>query len=1274
MDLSSLRVVDVSCPECGTQHQALIWSVADFDSRVDLLARARSGHFTFCSCPNGHQYEIDEPLLVVRRNFNPPLLYLRDDRGTPDDEALAHVLEVVPQEKLPELFELSNRCAMGSGRRLLLPVAATPTPETLKVLSTVDELLFAVDEMHVARVIIEHEELSSRPALEALRTIAASQQGTAAGDHRASQILKYAAMLMPDARTATVAWCRYELSRALPDLNSAVASLDHSLSSRLPADTCAVLHGQLCIALERRYRLTGRREDLMRAVETARAGLAKTKPDGLAALELSSNLGVLLAQRHRLTAERADIDEAIEIAENAISFVPEESPALGLLRNQLSGFLSQRYAATGDRSDLEASLGNVRAAIDLAPGHSAERPICLNNLGKYLADRYVLTGRHDDLNEAISAAREAVRLAPVHSYDLPDYLHNLSSHISRLYLITGRRSDLDEALAIAADAINVAPAESPHLARDLNNLSNHLSTLYEVTGDISHLHTAVDAARRSLDLLRERTSAPTLWNNLGNRLAKLFQKTGELYHLNEAIAASREAVRLTPERSPQLAQHFNNLSAHLLLLHSVTHGSDDLDQSIAAAMDSIRYSPETIAERSGYLSNLSEALSNRYKMKHDRADLDRAISAAQEAVDREPTGSPLHPVLLARLGYKLSMLHTATGQRSDLDAAVKNFKSALSGFQALAMESDDAREVTNLSAAASLEATALLLNAGNPAEIVTILEMTKAARLRSDLSRSNRIPANLSEKDGERYDSIRRRLREIAASLRELGAGPAESRVPAFGAERLKMSSEQQALRTERSKLEARDPAFEVAPLDYAGVARYSKQSGDVFVYLQPTDIPQQGLAIILVHPGTPEEGPPANDVILISGFDRGALKKLMLGQMDRFLESPHTYKPAQEECLGWITADMFANADGPNAVAGHHLWLRTQKSVIEQLGAVLTPVALRLREIEALRVVLIAGDLLAFLPLHAAPINGSAETFGEVYETRYAPSVTTLSLASAAVPNGTDRATTLVGIANPDGSLVFSDIEMRLAAATFAPNADVRHGREATRTWLLQRSPTADVLALSTHARLVVGNPLQSSFLLAATSDGVHSVSTDDDSGCDALSLEDLWRGVMKLKPGAVVVADACETGQIDMSRLAEEFIGFPSAFLASGAATVVASFWSVSDFSTALLMESFYSELRAGKRPALALQRAARALRMTSVRDGVVRLSLEARKLETSIAESEARSATSLTPDKTGYDGLILAADEVRGLLDRLKGMNPDQNLFSHPFHWAAFAVHGA
>jgi len=80
----------------------------------------------------------------------------------------------------------------------------------------------------------------------------------------------------------------------------------------------------------------------------------------------------------------------------------------------------------------------------------------------------------------------------------------------------------------------------------------------------------------------------------------------------------------------------------------------------------------------------------------------------------------------------------------------------------------------------------------------------------------------------------------------------------------------------------------------------------------------------------------------------------------------------------------------------------------------------------------------------------------------------------------------------------------------------------------------------------------------------------------------------VFQLKLDAqLVTLSACETALGKQVR-GEGMIGLTRAFFYAGARSVIASLWMVSDQSTALLMQGFYSEYAKGERPSMALRRA--------------------------------------------------------------------------------------
>jgi tetratricopeptide (TPR) repeat protein len=120
-----------------------------------------------------------------------------------------------------------------------------------------------------------------------------------------------------------------------------------------------------------------------------------------------------------------------------------------------------------------------------------------------------------------------------------------------------------------------------------------------------------------------------------------------------------------------------------------------------------------------------------------------------------------------------------------------------------------------------------------------------------------------------------------------------------------------------------------------------------------------------------------------------------------------------------------------------------------------------------------------------------------------------------------------------------------------------------ATEAAVAQRSQTASVIHLATHAAFRADNPFFSWIQLA-----------------DARpTVADFYRARLARQP--LVTLSACETGLGGP-------IGLGRALMAAGAQAVVASLWKIDDAATSDLMECFYRELLAGKSPAAALRAA--------------------------------------------------------------------------------------
>jgi tetratricopeptide (TPR) repeat protein len=220
-------------------------------------------------------------------------------------------------------------------------------------------------------------------------------------------------------------------------------------------------------------------------------------------------------------------------------------------------------------------------------------------------------------------------------------------------------------------------------------------------------------------------------------------------------------------------------------------------------------------------------------------------------------------------------------------------------------------------------------------------------------------------------------------------------------------------------------------------------------------------------------------------------------------------------------------------------------------------------------------GDQLVIVPhgrLHGLPFHAfhdGTSYLVDRYAITVAPSAAVLQACrQAARPIG-DRAL-VIGIDDPGLPCVPREVE---AVAATWPAARIAQGPRATSRVLRRHGGTFDVLHLATHGVFRADNPAFSSIKLA-------------DAWLTVRDLAEIARGVQ------LVTLSACETGVSGITA-GDEMVGLTRGLLSAGCSAVVASLWTVSDESTALLMERFYASLRVGLPPSAALREAMLVLR---------------------------------------------------------------------------------
>lgn len=170
---------------------------------------------------------------------------------------------------------------------------------------------------------------------------------------------------------------------------------------------------------------------------------------------------------------------------------------------------------------------------------------------------------------------------------------------------------------------------------------------------------------------------------------------------------------------------------------------------------------------------------------------------------------------------------------------------------------------------------------------------------------------------------------------------------------------------------------------------------------------------------------------------------------------------------------------------------------------------------------------------------------------------------------------------ARPDlPSLQYAEDEARHIGQLYGVTPLTRE--RATEQTLIEQAGGAGIVHLAAHGEFNASEPLESFIALAP----------DRDNQQDGqLTVREVYN-TLRLPHADLVVLSACETNVGEISD-GDEVVGLTRAFIFAGTPSVIATLWNVKDRQTGLLMEHFYTLLRAGASKTAALQKAQQAVR---------------------------------------------------------------------------------
>lgn len=885
-------------------------------------------------------------------------------------------------------------------------------------------------------------------------------------------------------------------------------------------------------------------EELAEAIDLLERVLALFPPHHPHRAVPLSNLAIALRSRWHRSGDPADLDRAIDIGEEALALGAGSQRAVIL--NNLANALSDRFSHSARREDLDRSIEAAREGLDTAPPGSRLEQILLVNLGLGLLDRSSLDDHEEERDEAIAVLERGARPGAAYSED-PRVLDMIGAALLRRFVLTGDEADLQRSVQVLERALDRLPPGSPERSSPLVNLSAALRDRFDLLRDRRDVERAIAAAGEASEMEPEE---PEAWNNLGNALGQLFNLTQDRSDLERAVGAHRRAVE---------------------------KGTGDPDRAL-------------------YLNSLGVVLRTRYLSQEDPADLEQAIDLFRRAADEAPPGSPERPRSLSNLGFALELQDAS--QRSSIAeaherAAVEGLRisipvglnSALRWgawafglgewqeaarafghagqaaqilFEAQLLRSSQERSLEQVQGLAAHAAYALA-RAGDAEGAVVALEAGLARLLAQALDRG-RIELNrLADDEPDLFVRYEEAAGRFSRLLARPVPGPGRFGDDEAGGETTwDRTAEASAARAELRRIVdeiRRRPGYDgfLGALELSDLqALLTPTTGiDALVYLACTSA--GSLALVVTADAV-------EPVLLEIRFDH--LLQLMRAGGQGYLEGAAFGGP-------WM----------PDLVP----------ELLPALGqGIVAPVAGRLRDLGAHRVVVVAAGLLGLLPLHAAQY-----AVGE--RTVYLLDEMTVSF----VPNGASLAAALreerrragpqvlVGAGNPMPNpvpLAGAEAELAEISALFhRGELRVFYGADAKRQALLAELPRASHLHLACHGAFDAREPLQSSFAL---------------SGGERLTLEDLLDGEVRPAAARLAVLSACQSALTDFLSLPEEVIGFPAGFLQAKVPGVVATLWPVEDLATALLSVRLYElhlgrDGRSGLPPAEALRQAQRWLR---------------------------------------------------------------------------------
>jgi CHAT domain-containing protein/tetratricopeptide (TPR) repeat protein len=928
-------------------------------------------------------------------------------------------------------------------------------------------------------------------------------------------------------------------------------------------------------------------------------------------------------------------------------------------QNQL-GIAYKEIAATGRKQYLNNAFECYERALECTGLNKMpyEWAQTHGNIGHALWVRSEGEHTSQDLLRAVEHYEEALKVFTVerHPADWAGTQSNLAIVYGQLHL-GDRAENLRRAIRAAESALQVLTLDgNPETwAATHNNLGSALSQLPD--GDrADNLRRAIDHHEKSMEFWTEATF-PVDWataqHNIATCLSDMPAKDGQSLLLRAEMHLNNSLRIFTREAFPfQWARGQASLTTLSIQLAGTGH-LVAAEQAIEHARLALEvYTRESFPERwAGCQMNLGLALYSVANRQSDRNALEKALEAFRAASEVfSPGTSPFYSgalqngigLTLAQMGDayleeakraysralnewplanfpvqrtnvldNLGALLVRAGRHDEALAVHAELFEALRGLRSRALTRTDQSVILSEHANAYDRAIYSAVNLGRYNEALSLSEQSKSSGLVMDLARRSRCPSGVTASEWAWYQEKLAGIQSAEAVYHAASRDP--SRQNDFQQLSSSLDLQVKTITEFERSIADRDPEHPLAGKSFS-IEALTEAVNRLSCIVVAFRITSEGTFIFLLGPG--DQSLKKENTLCLKGINSAFWHNLI-------------WRGSGQQ-RGWT--------------AGYHLWRAGQIALKEWMNIIdnvlervsrelLEPVLdkVRSRYPVTRRMVIVPNRELNILPVHALPLGTRDLRLLDEFEIFYAQSLTTfMQCLNRPALRDVRKGRRLLAVDNPDATLKFSRWEIERASACFN-QVRVLRNQNATQTSVLS-DLDADEFYFSCHGAFDTRDPMVSSLLL---------------EGGSQLKLGDIIRASTRRSP--IVVLSACETSLTDVSDNVDEFQGLHTAFLIAGARVVVGSLWSVSEFTTALLLARFHDQLWCGgEAPSAALRTAQTWLRDCSVEE-----------IHTLIEGMQ-----SPTVDVQDVDRAHELADKYAE-----SGAAP----FSHPHWWAAFQAVG-